>query len=148
MQVGTHTPGKQTTTALLLLGTAAGECIPRGPLGSPPLGGCGRGPHVGSSCFAHLHSSAPVLSGGWGGTWGFCGDYAALLLWAVHGTREVLSEDLCTDGSGPGALAFPDVDHDWGALAFGARIGHRKVSPHSQEFHKCKVVVPNILSYK
>ena len=105
MEVGTHAPVKQTI-ALLLLGTAAGECVPRRPLGSPPLGGCGHGLHVGSSCSGHLHFSAPALSGGWGGTWGFCGACAALLLWAVHGTREVFSEHLCADESGPGALAF------------------------------------------
>ena len=85
MEVGTNSPGKKTT-ALLLSGTAARECVPRSPLGSSPLGGCGHGQHVGSFCFGHLHFSAPALSGGWGGIWDFCRDCAALLLWAMHGT--------------------------------------------------------------
>lgn len=145
--MGTHAPAKQTI-ALLLLGTAVGECVPQRPLGSPPLGSCGHSLYVGSSCSGHLHFSALLFQEdgvGHGASLGTVLLYCFGLCMAHRRCAvricALMSLDLVP-------LPFKAVDHGWGALAFGARIGHRKVSPHSQEFHKCKVVVPNILSYK
>lgn len=146
MEVGTHTPGNRLLLPCFCLGLLR-ESASLGPLGSPPLGGCGRGPDVAAALLCASAPSAPCFQeDGWD-----MGLLGTMLLYCfglcmAHGRCSVVR--ICAlMGLDPGALAFPDVDHDWGALAFGARIGHRKVS-HSQEFHKCKVVVPNILSYK
>lgn len=136
MEVGTHTPGKQIYYCLASAWDCCGRVHPSGPSGLTPTGWLWPWPHVGQLL---LRTCTPLPLCFQEDGVGHGASVGTMLLYCfglcmAHG--RVLSEDLCTDGSGPGALAF----QMWtmtGGCAFGG-IGHRKVSPHSQEFHKCR----------